>query len=67
MKSRQTIIHKVLQAFLEDKLPISIKTEGNLKSEQKLLSKMLLRRGKNNDIGMSIEPARKLIWFRRRK
>lgn len=67
MKNRLNIIHKVLQANIKNGLPISFEIDGNINTEHWLLSKMLRRLGKQKEIGMSTEPDRKLVWFRRRK
>jgi hypothetical protein len=67
MKTRLDIIHKVLQADIENKLPVSFKITGNITTEHWLLSKMLRRLGKNKDIGMSTESDKNLVWFRRRR
>jgi hypothetical protein len=67
MKNRLAIVHKVIQANIKDKLPLSVQVGGNLTTEHKLISKILRRMGKNKDIGMSTESGKNLLWFRRRK
>ena len=67
MRNRKSIIHKVLKADIKNKLPISFEVAGNITTEHWLLSKMLRRLGKQKDIGMSTEPDKNLLWFRRRR
>jgi hypothetical protein len=67
MSGRLAIVHRVIQAYIENKLPISTVIAGNLTTEHKLISKIIRRMGKNKDIGMSTEPDKNLLWFRRKK
>ena len=67
MNGRLDIVHRAIQAYIKDKLPINTVIEGNLTTEYKLIAKILHRMGKNKDIGMSTEPGRNLLWFRRKK
>lgn len=67
MNGRLSIVHRVIQAYIKDKLPISAEIDGNLTTEHKLISKIIRRMGKNKNIGISTEPDRNLLWFRRKK
>jgi hypothetical protein len=59
---RRQILNEVLK---KDKFPTSIKS-NDVKSDQGLFHKMLKVISKNKEIGVSTEPDRGLIWFRRR-
>lgn len=65
MTDRASIIARVINAFTNGKLPMSIKVD-NVERDYDTIYERLFRLGKTDKIGMSTEKDRGLLWFRKR-